>query len=129
MRVDELKKIARNNRSMERIANKYRELSEGIGIPEMQSDGMPHGNSKQSGMPAIEKMIDLEIEYKALYAENELLIRKARKYIDEIPDQKIRTVLTLTYINNMDEIDIAGEVRISTKAVREILKVHACNVF
>lgn len=129
MRVDELKKIARNNRNMERIANKYRELSGGIGIPAMQSDGMPHGNSKQSGMPAIEEMIDLEIEYKALYAENELLIRKARKYIDEIPDQKIRTVLTLTYINNLDEIEIAGEAGISTKAVREILKVHACNVF
>ena len=80
-------------------------------------------------MVDIEDKVDIEMEYRQLYWENERLIRKARKYISQFPDQTLRMVLTSRYINGLDIIMVAADVGLSMKQCEEICKVHFNNVF
>lgn len=126
----ELKQIHRNNRTLARIQAKYENICGRVGISPMQTDGMPHGSGgKTTGMEDIEGKIDIEIEYKKLYHENEKLIRKARKYIDQFPDEILRRILVALYINNLDIVEVAADVGISMKQCENICKVHFNNVF
>lgn len=50
-------------------------------------------------------------------------LREAKRIIDKIDDDTIRTILDMKYIRGKDEIQVANEVRLSMKAVDKILDV------
>jgi len=130
MTEHELKQIYINNRLMATLQTEYEEVCGCIGISPLVQDGMPHGsNYKATGMPAVERRMDIELEYWRLYEDNRRLIERARKYIEQFPDEILRIVLTLKYINGMGEIEIAEEAGISVKDCYRITKVHFNNVF
>lgn len=130
MTEQELKLIHRNNMRLASLQAKYEDICGTVGITAVQSDGMPHGfGGKSLGMVDIEDKVDIEMEYRQLYWENERLIRKARKYISQFPDQTLRMVLTSRYINGLDIIMVAADVGLSMKQCEEICKVHFNNVF
>ena len=80
-------------------------------------------------MSDVEEKVDIEIRYRQLYWENQKLIKKARKYISQFPDETLRQVLTDRYINGMDIILVASDVGLTMKQCEDICKVHFCNVF
>lgn len=125
-----LRQIGENNRRMEQLREKYQELRYAGGTSAKPQDGMPHASSAtNSSMNSVETAYDIELEYKELYCRNMELIRKARAYIDEIPDWTIRLVLTLKYINNMPTYEAAANIGITEQECRRILTVHFHNVF
>lgn len=125
----ELRQIHLNNITLARLQAEYDEICGCTGIPPIQSDGMPHGSSKTTGMEDIERKVDIETEYRTLYMKNERLIDRARKYIAQFPDVTLRMVLTERYINGLDCITAAADIGISTQRCEEICKVHFHNVF
>lgn len=130
MTEHELKQIHINNRLMAGLQAEYEEVSGRIGLSPLVQDGMPHGGRcNATGIPAVERRIDIEMEYRGLYEDNRRLIERARKYIDQFPDETLRMVLTLKYINNLDEIEMAEESGISIKDCYRIIKVHFNNIF
>lgn len=130
MTEQELWQIRINNGTMAKLQRKYRELCDSVGISPVQSDGMPRGSGgKKQGMADIEEKVDIEMEYRKLYWENEKLIAKARTYISQFPDQKLRMVLTARYINGLDILMVASDVGLSMKQCEEICKVHFNNIF
>jgi len=130
MTEHELKQIHINNRLMATLQTEYEETCGYIGISPLVQDGMPHGsNYKATGIPTVEKRVDIELECRRLYEDNRRLIERARKYIEQFPDEILRIVLTLKYINGMGEIEIAEEAGISVKDCYRITKVHFNNVF
>ena len=130
MTEHELKQIYINNRLMATLQTEYEEVCGCIGISPFVQDGMPHGsNYKATGIPTVEKRVDIELEYRRLYEDNRRLIERAREYIEQFPDETLRIVLTLKYINGIGEIEIAEEAGISVKDCYRITKVHFNNVF
>ena len=115
---------------MARLQEEDNDICSSIGCSGKKSDGMPHGNSRKStGMPDIEDKIDIEMEYRHIYRENQKLIAKARKYIMQFPDEILRRILTEKYINALDIVEIAADVGLSMKQCEEVCKVHFYNVF
>ena len=130
MTEQELRQIHRNNMEMGRLQSDYKTICSSFGIPPMQSDGMPHGSGgKSSGMTGIEEKVDIEMRYRQLYWENEKLIRKAREYISQFPDEILRQVLTGRYINGMEIMMVAADVGLTMNQCEVICKVHFNNVF
>lgn len=130
MAEQELKLIHTNNQTMDRLQEEYNDICSSIGCSGKKSDGMPHGSGRKStGMPDIEDKIDIEMEYRRIYRENQKLISQARKYIDQFPDEIIRRILTAKYINALDIVEIAADVGLSMKQCEEVCKVHFYNVF
>ena len=115
---------------MVRLKNDYENICGSFGISPVQSDGMPHATGDKSNcMSDVEEKVDIEIRYRQLYWENQKLIKKARKYISQFPDETLRQVLTDRYINGMDIILVASDVGLTMKQCEDICKVHFCNVF
>ncbi|KAK9680595.1 hypothetical protein QE152_g38901 [Popillia japonica] len=84
------------------LKDRYVILKGKQGISEIDMSGMPTGNTPfDTSMDSVDELVDIETEYKRLYYENESLIRRARKYIGELPD-RIGSILELHYINNLD---------------------------
>lgn len=129
MTEQELRQIHLNNIALARLQAEYDEICGCTGISAIQLDGMPHGSSKTTGMEDIERKVDIETEYRALYMKNERLIARARKYIAQFPDETLRMVLTERYINGLDCIMVATDVGISMQQCEAICKVHFHNVF
>lgn len=126
----ELLTIHKNNILLGKLKNRYTELLCASLIPAKQFDGMPGGGrSKNSTMEPVEERRDIEEEYKCLYAANNLLIKRARKYIGQFPDQTLRMILAHRYINGMELSDVAAAVGITTFQCSEILRVHWNNIF
>jgi len=93
---------------MNRLKNRYAELKGGQGISGLDMSGMPSGNMPfDTSMDSVGETVDIEVEYRRLFYENESLIHRARKYIDELPD-RIGIILELRYINNLDEQEVAN---------------------
>lgn len=80
-------------------------------------------------MADVEEKVDIEIRYRQLYWENEKLIRKAREYISQFPDEILRQVLTARYINGMEIMMVAADVGLTMNQCEVICKVHFNNVF
>lgn len=130
MTEQELRQIHRNNMEMGRLQSDYETICSSFGIPPMQSDGMPHGSGgKSTGMTNIEDKVDIEMEYRRIYRENHKLIVRARKYINQFPDEILRRILTAKYINALDIVEIAADVGLTMKQCEEICRVHFNNVF
>lgn len=129
MTEQELRQIHINNIALARLQAEYDEVCGNTGVSPMQSDGMPHGSSKTTGMEGIERKVDIETEYRVLYTTNERLIARARKYIEQFPDEILRMVLTKRYINGLDCIMTAADVGISMQQCEMICMVHFNNVF
>lgn len=130
MTEQELRQIHRNNMEMGRLQADYETICGSFGISPVQSDGMPHGSGEKSnGMSDVEEKVDIEIRYRQLYWENEKLIRKAREYIDQFPDEILRQVLTARYINGMEIMMVAADVGLTMNQCEVICKVHFNNVF
>lgn len=126
----ELKQIHINNQMMERLQVEYENICESVGISPIRYDGMTHGSGgKNTGMPDIEDKIDIEMEYRRIFRENQKLISRARKYIEQFPDEILRRILTAKYINALDIVEIATDVGLTMKQCEEICKVHFNNVF
>ena len=130
MTEQELKLIHTNNQTMARLQEEYNDICSSIGCSGKKSDGMPHGSGgKSTGMPDIEDKIDIEMEYRRIYRENQKLIARAIKYIMQFPDEILRRILTAKYINTLDIVEIATDVGLTMKQCEEICKVHFNNVF
>jgi hypothetical protein len=115
---------------MERLAELYKAHKYAAMSSEINMSGMPTGKGGiDDSMSDIDDSVDIEIEYQALYLENELLIKEARKYINQLPDNILRMVMELKYINGMDEYEISAEVGVPYKQCCNMLKVHWNNVF
>lgn len=125
----ELKQIHINNRILASLQAEYTELCGCIGMSPMQADGMPRGSTSKDGMPDVERKVDIEIEYKRLYHENERLIAKSRKYISQFPDETLRRMLTHRYINALGIDEIAADAGLSMRECEEVFKVHFNNLF
>lgn len=130
MTEQELRQIHRNNMEMGRLQSDYETICGSFGISPVQSDGMPHGSGEKSnGMADVEEKVDIEIKYRQLYWENEKLIRKAREYISQFPDEILRQVLAARYINGMEIMMVAADVGLTMNQCEVICKVHFNNVF
>ena len=130
MTEQELRQIHRNNMEMGRLRSDYETICSSFGISPVQSDGMPHGSGgKSNGMADVEEKVDIEIRYRQLYWENEKLIRKAREYISQFPDEILRQVLAARYINGMEIMMVAADAGLTMNQCEVICKVHFNNVF
>ena len=125
-----MRKIHKNNIRMKYLADKYREKRYHAMSSELNMSGMPSGSGgKDNTMGDIDEAVDIENEYRALFYENELLIKEARRYIAQFPDPILQMILELKYINGMDEWDVSLEVGVRYKTVISILQTHWNNVF
>lgn len=130
MTEERLKKIHKNNIRMKYLTDKYREKRYHAMSAEINMSGMPSGSGgKDNAMGDIDEAVDIENEYRALFYENELLIKEARRYIAQFPDPILQMILELKYINGMDEWDVSLEVGVRYKTVISILQTHWNNVF
>ena len=130
MTLNELKQIHKNNVKLGQLTQRYAELKGDYGINGKEVDGMPFvGRVYDTSMSKREEACDIETEYRELYYENELLIRKARQYIEQFPDWQLRMILTLCYINAMPTYDVAAAVGITEQMCQKILFAHFNNVF
>lgn len=130
MTEERLKKIHKNNIRMKYLTDKYREKRYHAMSAEINMSGMPLGSGgKDNTMGDIDEAVDIENEYRALFYENELLIKEARRYIAQFPDPILQMILELKYINGMDEWDVSLEVGVRYKTVISILQTHWNNVF
>lgn len=130
MTEERLKKIHKNNIRMKYLTDKYREKRYHAMSAEINMSGMPSGSGgKDNTMGDIDEAVDIENEYRALFYENELLIKEARRYIAQFPDPILQMILELKYINGMDEWDVSLEVGVRYKTVISILQTHWNNVF
>ena len=130
MTEERMKRIHKNNIRMQYLADKYKEkryhaMSSAINMSSMPSGGGGEDNT----MSDIDEAVDIEAEYRALFYENELLIKEARRYIAQFPDSILRMILELRYINGLDEWDVSLEVGIRYKTVVSILCTHWNNIF
>ncbi len=130
MTEERLKKIHKNNIRMKYLTDKYREKRYHAMSAEIDMSGMPSGSGgKDNTMGDIDEAVDIENEYRALFYENELLIKEVRRYIAQFPDPILQMILELKYINGMDEWDVSLEVGVRYKTVISILQTHWNNVF
>ena len=130
MTEERLKKIHKNNIRMKYLTDKYREKRYHAMSAEINMSGMPSGSGgKDNTMGDIDEAVDIENEYRALFYENELLIKEARRYIAQFPDPILQMILELKYINGMNEWDVSLEVGVRYKTVISILQTHWNNVF
>ena len=130
MTEHELKQIYINNRLMATLQTEYDEICGRIGISPFVQDGMPHGsNYKDTGIPTVERRLDIELEYHILYEENRRLIERARKYIEQFPDETLRMILTHKYIKGVDIYQTAREIGVDANTCKAILRTHWNNVF
>ena len=115
---EELKQISANNRKLVRLKNKYEALRYKSQMKGQVLTGMPHVAGVKDGVgDYVIEMTDLKSEIDLLEHANQILIARARRYIESIPDWVIQMILELKYINNLyaDEI-------VSMVGVKEIRK-------
>ena len=125
-----LKQIHINNRLLAGLQAEYEEICGHIGISPLVQDGMPRGGSyKATGIPNVEKRVDIEMEYRKLYEDNRRLIERAREYIRQFPDELIRIILTHKYVNGLDVYQVAMDIGVDASTCKAILRTHWNNVF
>lgn len=105
-------------RDFERLL-KYKEKLESL---KYQIDDMAYksivGSQQLTGMPFVggtsdkvgdyvTKLTELEDKYISLKIKQGELLKRAKLFIREIPDETISAILYLKYIRNMDNLDIA----------------------
>lgn len=130
MTFQKLRQIHKNNIELERLSNRYRELKYDFGVSGKEISDMPTaGRVFDTSMSQREEACDAEIEYRNLYYETEILIRKARRYIEQFPDVQLKAVLTLHFINGMPIYDVAPALGLSEWECGRMIKVHFNNVF
>lgn len=130
MTEQELLQIHKNNMELTSLQTEYDRIVGGSLILGKEISGMPYvGRVFDTSMSRTEERIDIEMQYRALYHQNQLLIKKARDHIAQLPDMTLRMILTLKYINGMMTYDVAAAIGISEKMCQRILKVHFANVF
>lgn len=108
MTKEELKQISYNNRKLERLKGKYSALKYKSLVKGQEITGMPHtpGVKDDVGDYAV-SLADLRNEIARLELENDMLIKRARRFIAEIPDYTIQAILELKYINNLYSHEVA----------------------
>lgn len=130
MTFQRLRQIHKNNVELEQLSNRYRELKYDFGVNSKEISDMPTaGRVFDTSMSHREEACDVEIEYRDLYYENEILIREARRYIEQFPNMQLRAVLTLHFINGMPMYDVAPALGLSERECEQMIRVHFNNVF
>lgn len=132
MREQELNKIKAYNRRMGKLQKRYEDIKGNSMVPgkEIKEVVCQCGTSSESiYIRNAGEAYDIETEYKMIYWKCEELIRKARKYINSLPDPILRMLLELTYINCMDEYEVAAAAGMRKQDCDVIIKVHFNNVF
>lgn len=130
LREDELKQIARNNEKLEILSEKYQILKYDNGLKGKEVTDMPYvGRVFDTSMSNIEEACDIEGEYRELSYQTELLIQRARRYIEEFPDWKLQMLLTLKYINNLKTYEIGPALQLTERECETIIRVHFDNLF
>ena len=102
MTKEELKQISANNRKLVRLKNKYEALRYKSQMKGQVLTGMPHVSGvKDSVGDYVIEMTDLKGEIDLIERTNQILIARARRYIESIPDWVIQMIFELKYINNL----------------------------
>ena len=118
MTKEELKQISANNRKLARLKNRYEALRYKSQVKGQVLTGMPHVSGVKDGVgDYVIEMTDLKGEIDLLERANQILIARARRYIESIPDWVIQTIFELKYINNLYVYEI-----IPMLGVKEIRK-------
>lgn len=102
MTKEELERIRINNQKIARLKEKYESLRDKSQAKGQVLTGMPHVSGVKDVVgDYVTELTGLNEEIILLELETDLLIKRARKFIDMIPDGVIRTMLELKYINNL----------------------------
>lgn len=108
MTKEELKQISYNNHRLEKLKGKYSALRYKSLAKGQEITGMPHAyDVKDTIGDYVTVLSDLRDEIARLEIENELLIKRARRFIVSIPDYTIQAILELKYINSLYSNEIA----------------------
>lgn len=126
MTEKELKQISFNNHKLQQLKNKYEDerfksLAKGQSIT-----GMPHASGTKDNVgDYVTDLVMLQEEMETVQHTNNLLVMKARNFIDNIPDQMIRMILELKYINNIPDYSIPHMVggNIKERDVKKIIRI------
>lgn len=126
----ELRRISRNNEKLEILSEKYKILKYDNGMKGKEITDMPGvGRIFDTSMSNIEEACDIEGEYRELSYETEVLIQRARRYIEQFPDWKLRMLLTLKFVNNMKTYEIGPALSLTERECETIIRVHFSNLF
>lgn len=111
MTKKELEQISKNNDKIAELRYLCKELENESETGTQEITGMPFvgGTSDRVGDKII-RLTDTRMQLVQLVRENELLIRRAREFIDRIPDRIIAAIIALKYIYGLDNLEIAAEV-------------------
>lgn len=111
MTKKELEQIAKNNDKIAALRYICKELEYGSNTGSQEITGMPFagGTSDKVGDKSV-RLTDARLQLIRLVHDNELLIRRAREFIDRIPDRIIAAIIALKYIYGLDNLEIAAEV-------------------
>ena len=102
MTESELKQISINNRKLEQLKGKYSSLKYKSLTKGQVLTGMPHvPGIKDTIGNYVSELEELKDDIALLEMENNLLVKKARRFITEIPDYIIQAIIELKYINNL----------------------------
>jgi len=105
----DFERLLRNKNKLQELKYKMDELAYKSAVGSQQITGMPFvsGTSDKVGDYATE-ITQLEDIYISLKLKQDKLMKRAKAFIREIPDETISSILYLKYINGMDNLDIAG---------------------
>lgn len=126
MTKEELKRISINNRKLGKLKEKYDSLKGKSQAKGQVITGMPHvsGTSDTVGDYVL-AVVELAEEIILLEMETDLLLKRARNFITDIPDCTIQDILGYKYINNLyanEIIAFLGKPEIKTeKDINRIL--------
>lgn len=117
---------------MDRLQEQYEKIKGNSMVPGKKiKEVICHGSgdSESIYIRNAEEACDIELEYRNIYKKNKDLIRKARGYINSLPDETLRMVLESVYIKLLPKYKVAAAAGITEQECNKILIVHFNNVF
>lgn len=116
---EELNELYWLNKEVEDLQNRLQELDETCGVGSAKLDNEIHGSGGKSD--PVEKLAIKKIELKNRIYQNMLLIleekEKIEKFIETIPDSKLRTIIRLRNIDLMSWEEIGNFMELDRKTV------------
>lgn len=125
MTEKELKQISFNNQKLQQLKNKYEDERFKSLVKGQNITGMPHVSGVKDNVgDYVTDLVMLHEEIEILQHTNNLLVMKARNFIDSIPDGMIRMLLELKYINNIPDYSVPYLVgnNIKERDVKKIIR-------
>ena len=108
MTKEELQRISINNQKIAKLKEKYASLKYKSQAKGQVLTGMPHVSGTSDPVcDYVSELTGIREEIMYLELETDLLIKRARRFIAEIPDTTLQMIIELKYINNLYQGEIA----------------------